>query len=1677
MKSYKKFALSSSVIMAMTLTPLFSNNLHLITDVEAAKTENTVKVDKTEKDVLFYNSFEEKEVDGFLDSQLDEGKGMSNVSGVKAHTLVGDITRLIDKESIKGSKDYKDNESKSNLFDKKLATKYLTSENNGKDVWVSFKLKESKVVHSYVIASANDAKERDPKKWTLYGSNDEQEWEKIDSRTNEKFENRLEEKTFTFDNNKAYIYYKLVIEENNGDNMTQFSEFNLATGNEADDEKLENQNMQTKLSTGPSVTWNQQANVGWSGKQALEVSGSQIKEGKGYAYNTIYDVNIPVDGNTHLSYVIFPSVAENGKYDYSYTSMHISLDLKFTDGTYLSDLDSIDQNGNIVSPEKQGDSRTLTFNQWNKITTEIGNVAKGKTIDKILVGYQDSDKKAANSFLAYIDDIEVSNYEEKFYDRKSDYVNILRGTNDSGSFSRGLTVPAVTVPHGFNFWAPVTNSGSNTLYDYQLNGDEKFQHMTVSHEPSIWVGDRGTWQYMVNSSIDINNVKSGSDIANSKVASSFSHDNETAKAHYYSVEFDKNSPASGTKLEVTPSEHGSINRFTFSKDVKYRNIIFDSVRANGSLTMEKDNKSFSAYTDHTGNGMKRMYIYGQFNKEFKQSNVQNKKQGIVSFADDVNEIEMKVATSFISPEQAKKNLELELSNQNFDSLFGKTQDIWDKELDIIEVEGASKSQLVTLYSNLYRLLAYPNNYSENTGTNENPIWKYCSPYSGSNDNPSIVEGKLYVNNGFWDTYRTAWSAYSLLTPSKYNEMLDGLVQHYNDNTWVPRWIAPGGTNSMVGTSSDIIFGDAIMKGAHFDAEGAYKSAIKNASVVSNNLTGGGRNKLEVSNFLGYVPSDLDSHGFSWSIEGYINDFGISQMAEKLGHKDEAKYYRNRALNYSKLFDKQGTALDSWLKGKQTNGQWSTDPSEFNPISWKNDYTETDAYNMAVSVPQDGQGLANLYGGKEGLGKKIDSIINTPGDFENDRSIIHEMLEAREVKLGQYGQSNQPAHHILYMYNHAGQPWKTQKYVRDVLHRLYVGSDFGQGYIGDEDNGEMSAWYIFSALGFYPLNLGSNEYAIGSPLFTKATVHLENGKDLIVNAPKNSKENVYVQSVKLNGKDHTKNFFTHEEISKGATINFEMGDKPNKAWGSSDEALPTSITKDKEDPNPIDDMTKASVNVANEDNSDSQNVMITNIKDAKKLVDNTSASNTTIDNQSLIYKFKRPQKVEMYTITSAQENTKFNHVELLGSNDGENWVSIDNRKDLVFEWKQYTRPFAIDESMQKEFSYYKLNFEGQGKVAEIELLGNIDDEITKEDLAFILNQAKQIDQTNFNESLKNLLNQAIEEGQKVYEDSKSTSVEYAAAYNKLEYAINTVTTIQSAYKRIEAENYSTKHPSIVNDGNNIGGVQRDTWTKYDFINFEDFSPNYFEINYSGQPSDTAKDANIEVYLDSFDSEPVFTIQTPPTTGWSDYKTISLNLTKEQSNKLTGMHDVLLKFKGSEKTYVANVDWFRFAKKININVTSQGNGTITPTGKIVKEAKESVEFTLTPDHGYVPDSVDINGEIHVLDPSTNKYVLTNMKEDTQVKFGFKKENIDEIPVDSITIKTNALTILKKGKTLKLETAIQPSNATDKTVKWKVENPKIVEVLEDGTLKGLSTGITKVIAETNNGKKASFTVRVTQ
>lgn len=1208
-----------------------------------------------------------------VDTAPDGGKRASGVDGGYGSGIPGNVTDRVTEVRASGE-NTGGGEVKENLADGEPGTKWLTFASTG---WAEFDLDQPVQVTRYALTSANDHAERDPSAWTLKGSADGSTWQTLDSRSGESFTRRFETRTYDLAAPAPFRHFRLEVTRNNGGEILQLADVQLSTG--GGDGPVP-PDMLTLVDRGPSGSPTAKAGAGFTGKRALRYAGRHTADGRAYSYNKVFDVDVKVGRNTQLSYRVFPSMADG---DLDYDATNVSVDLAFTDGTYLSELHATDQHGFPLTPRGQGAAKILYVNQWNNVVSRIGSVAAGRTVDRILVAY-DSPKGPAK-FRGWLDDVAIRSVAPaRPKAHLSDYALTTRGTHSSGAFSRGNNIPATAVPHGFNFWTPVTNASSlSWLYDYARgnNADNlpTIQAFSASHEPSPWMGDRQTFQVMPSAA-------SGTpDTGREARELAFRHENETARPYYYGVRFDN-----GLKAEMAPTDHAAMLRFTYPGDDA--SVLFDNVTDQAGLTLDEGSGTVTGYSDvksGLSTGATRLFVYGEFDKPVTGSGAVGVKGFLRFDAGDDRRVTLRLATSLISVAQARDNLRQEIpEGRSFEAVKRGAQRQWDRILGRVEVEGATPDQLTTLYSGLYRLYLYPNSGFEKVDGR----YRYASPFSKMSgpDTPThtgarIVDGKVYVNNGFWDTYRTTWPAYSLLTPSKAGELVDGFVQHYKDGGggWTSRWSSPGYADLMTGTSSDVAFADAYVKGVNFDAKAAYEAAVKNATVVPPS-PGVGRKGMATSPFLGYTSTETHE-GLSWALEGYLNDYGIARMGRKLyeetgeeRYREESAYFLNRARDYVNLFD----AKAGFFQGKDAAGEWRVESDAYDPRVWGHDYTETNGWGYAFTAPQDSRGLANLYGGREGLADKLDAYLATPETASPEfvgsyGGVIHEMTEARDVRMGMYGHSNQVAHHALYMYDAAGQPWKTQRHVREVLSRLYTGSEIGQGYHGDEDNGEQSAWYLFSALGFYPLVMGSGEYAIGSPLFTKATVHLENGRKLVVKAPDNSARNVYVQGLKVDGRAWHSTSLPHALIAKGGVLEFDMGPRPS-AWGTGDDAAPVSITRDDEVPVPRADV----------------------LTGDGALFDDTSATEAAVTAVGL--PVAEGVEAVQYTLTSPADRTRApDGWRLQGSADGTTWRTLDERSGESFAWDRQTRAFTV--TSPGRYAQYRLVLDGAHTLAEVELL--------------------------------------------------------------------------------------------------------------------------------------------------------------------------------------------------------------------------------------------------------------------------------------------------------------------------------------------------------------------------------------
>jgi len=731
------------------------------------------------------------------------------------------------------------------------------------------------------------------------------------------------------------------------------------------------------------------------------------------------------------------------------------------------------------------------------------------------------------------------------------WVNPLMGSDSNHSLSNGNVYPAIAMPWGMNFWTPQTGEmGNGWVYNYR---DTKIRGFKQTHQPSPWMNDYGQFSIM---------PVTGKLVFNENDRQSwYSHKTEIVKPHYYKVylaDYD-------VTTEITPTERAARFRFTFPETDKAY-IVIDAFDKGSYIKVIPSERKIIGYTTKNSGGVPenfKNYFVIVFDKDFSfnqafsegklktELEIQSNHAGaVIGFKTKRGEqVNAKVASSFISFEQAERNLN-EIGNNDFDALKEKGKNIWNKELGRIEVEGGTHNQIGSFYSCLYRSLLFPRKFYE---YDEKGKVVHYSPYNGK-----VLDGYMFTDTGFWDTFRALFPFLNLMYPELTAHMQEGLSNAYNESGWLPEWASPGLRDIMVGNNSASIVSEGYLKSGNaykYDIENLYKALIHGANNAGP-MRAVGRAGIEYYKDLGYVPYDVGiNENAARTLEYAYDDFAIYQLAKKLGKpQSEIEEYRKRAMNYKKLFDPE-TKL---MRGKNKNGEFM---KPFNPFKWGDAFTEGNSWHYSWSVFHDIQGLIDLMGGSNVFTSQLDKVFSLPPVFDDTYygGVIHEIREMQIVNMGQYAHGNQPIQHMIYLYNHGGQPWKTQYWVRETMNRMY--SFAPDGYCGDEDNGQTSAWYVFSALGFYPVTPASDQYVMGAPLFGKAKVHLENGKTITINAKDNNDTNRYIQSLEFNGKSYTKNWLSHSELLKGATLDFEMGSEPNQKRGTKKSDLPYSLTNE------------------------------------------------------------------------------------------------------------------------------------------------------------------------------------------------------------------------------------------------------------------------------------------------------------------------------------------------------------------------------------------------------------------------------------------------------------------------------------------------------------------------------------
>lgn len=716
-----------------------------------------------------------------------------------------------------------------------------------------------------------------------------------------------------------------------------------------------------------------------------------------------------------------------------------------------------------------------------------------------------------------------------------DYVNPLVGTESKPELSTGNTYPAVALPWGMNFWTAQTGKmGDGWVYTY---GADKIRGLKQTHQPSPWINDYGQFSIMPVTGHKVFDEEGR--------ASWFSHKAETATPYYYKVYLADHDATA----EIAPTSRAAAVRITYpERDTAY--FVVDAFDKGSSVTILPDQRTVIGYTTKNSGGVPdgfKNYFILRFDHAFtytgtledgmlkdgRLSSTCDHAMAVVGFHTRRGEqVNVQIASSFISDEQALRNLK-EVEGRSFDEVKEAGRTEWNRVLGRIVVEDDNIDHLRTFYSCLYRSVLFPRSFYEIDA--EGSVIHY-SPYNGK-----VLPGYLFTDTGFWDTFRSLFPLLNLVYPSMNEKMQAGLVNAYKESGFLPEWASPGHRDCMVGNNSASVVADAYIKGLRgYDIETLWKAVVHGANSVHPGIRSTGRKGFEYYNRLGYVPYDVGiNESVARTLEYAYDDWCIYQLGLKLGKSaKELRPFKERAMNYRKVFDKE-TGL---MRGRSKDGTFQ---SPFNPFKWGDAFTEGNSWHYTWSVFHDPEGLARLMGGNDRFNVMLDSVFNLPPVFDDSYYgfTIHEIREMQIMNMGNYAHGNQPIQHMIYLYDYSGQPWKTQYWVREVMNRLYTAQP--DGYCGDEDNGQTSAWYVFSALGFYPVCPGSTRYMIGTPYFRTAKVHLENGKTLTVHADTDNPANRYIRRIMMNGQPYPHYYLEHEQLKAGAMIDFTMSDRPVK----------------------------------------------------------------------------------------------------------------------------------------------------------------------------------------------------------------------------------------------------------------------------------------------------------------------------------------------------------------------------------------------------------------------------------------------------------------------------------------------------------------------------------------------------
>ena len=696
-----------------------------------------------------------------------------------------------------------------------------------------------------------------------------------------------------------------------------------------------------------------------------------------------------------------------------------------------------------------------------------------------------------------------------------DWVNILQGTASTPEFSRGNTLPIAALPFGMAHWT--LQSHDDTPWMFQP-GVRRIQGFRCTHQLSPWLSDYGHAAFLP---------------FRGEI-----HPEAAARASSYAAEQAHLGPHSlrlfllryRAHVELVPTERSAVLTATFEKDEaeEVTGLLFDIPGPHGTIEPDPATRTIRFISTANAGGVPdnfATYYVLQLKTpwdSFEVKEAGTHRIGILRFRQGPH-LEAHIATSFISFEQAALNLHNEIGERSVDDVRSSASARWNDHLNRIEIEGATDEQRRTFYSCMYRVLLFPRIWHEPDADGK---MHHFSAFNGK-----VMPGVMYADHGYWDVYRAWYPLMSILFPERLGEILQAWVNAYKEGGWLPQFPCPGYRACMTGSLIDSVFGDAAAKHlTGFDLEAAYEGLKKHATMPGDPAKGYGRVGLEQYLKLQYVPADQITQSVAETVDAAYGDFCIAQVAHALGKQDDHAAFMKRSENWRHVYDTQV----KFFRGKNEDGSWLTG---FNPFTWGSPYVEGAAWQHRWDAPQNLPGLIESIGGETEAAKALQEMLSTPPIFHVGvyGVEIHEMSEMAAVPFGQYAHSNQPVHHLLYIFAHAGRPDLTQLWARKVMQSLYTPDTFA----GDEDTGSMSAWFVLSALGFYPVCPGKPEYTLGSPLFTRSVLHVPGGVTFTIEAQGNAPDAVFVRRASLDGKNVAGNLIDHAAIKKGGTLHFEM----------------------------------------------------------------------------------------------------------------------------------------------------------------------------------------------------------------------------------------------------------------------------------------------------------------------------------------------------------------------------------------------------------------------------------------------------------------------------------------------------------------------------------------------------------